>query len=109
MTKRRKTIAKPIGRGYIPMTEGQSVNVRYHLVVIRTVDDAVDTGELAGQTEINGTIEVGRGQGMIDLAGKHFMLNLNDHRCLKVLAKKGDPVTRQWEIVATGPTGLHPC
>jgi hypothetical protein len=109
MTKRRKTIEKPAGRGHIPMTDGQSVNVRYSIVVLQTVDDEVDTGELAGQVEIKGGIEVAQGQGMVDLAGKPFMLKLNDGRCLEALAKKGDPVTGQWEIVAAGPKGLAPC
>ena len=109
MTKRRKTIEKPAGRGRILMTGGKAVNVRYSLIVIQTVDDEVDTGELASQHEIRGAIEVGQGQGMIDLAGKLFTLNLADGRCLEALAKKGDPVTRQWEIVGTDPKGLKPC
>ena len=109
MTKRRRTIEKPSGRGRIPMADGKSVNMRYALVVIQTVDDEVDTGDLAGQIEIRGAIEVGQGQGMIDLAGKLFTLNLADGRCLEALAKKGDPVTRQWEIVAAGSKGLVPC
>ena len=48
MTKRRKTIEKPVGRGQIPMTDGKSVNVRYYLVVIQTLDNEVDTEELGG-------------------------------------------------------------
>jgi hypothetical protein len=109
MTKRRKTIEKPAGRGHIPMTEGRSVSVRYYLVVIQTVDDDVDTGQLASQFEIRGAIEVDQDQGMVDLAGKPFTLKLNDGRCLEALAKKGDPVTRQWEIVAASTKGLEPC
>ena len=56
MTKRRKTIEKPAGRGHIPMTDGRSINVRYYLVVIQTLDNEVDTDELAGQVEIKGAI-----------------------------------------------------
>ena len=108
MTKRRKTIEKPAGRGHIPMTDGQSENVRYFLVVIQTLDDEVDTGELAYQVEIKGAIEVDQGQGMVDLAGKPFTLKLHDGRCLEALAKKGDPVTGQWEIVAASTKGLAP-
>ena len=51
VTKRRKTVEKPAGRGHIPMTDGKSPNVRYSQVVIRTVDDEVDTGEMASQVE----------------------------------------------------------
>ena len=109
MTKRRKTIEKPAGRGHIPMTDGQSVNVRYSIVVLQTVDDEADTGQLASQLEVRGAIEVGQGQGMVDLAGMNFRLVMNDGRCLQARIKKGDPVTRQWEIVAASPKGLEPC
>jgi hypothetical protein len=109
MTKRRRTIEKPFGRGHIPLADGQSVHVRHSLVVIQMADDEVETGDLAGQIEIRGAIEVDQGQGMIDLAGKPFTLKLADGRCLEALAKKGDPVTRQWEIAATSPKGLHRC
>src|SRR5713226_5221168 len=109
MIKRRKTIEKPKGRGLIPMTDGKAVNVHYFLVVVHTVDDEVDTGPLAGQLEVRGTIEVDQGQGMVDLGGKHFTLRTDDGRCLEAWTKKGDPVTRQWDVVASGPKGLAPC
>jgi hypothetical protein len=109
MTKRRKTVEKPSGRGHIPMADGKSVNVRYSLVVLQMVDDEVETGDLAGQIEIRGAIEVDQNHGMVDLAGMDFKLVMNDGRCLQALAKKGDPVTRQWEIVAASPKGLEPC
>jgi hypothetical protein len=108
MTKRRRTIEKPSGRGHIPLADGRSVNVRYSLVVIQTVDDDVDTGELAGQHEIRGAIEVDQNQGLVDLAARDFKLEMADGRCLEARIKKGDPVTRQWEIVAAGPKGLQP-
>jgi hypothetical protein len=44
MTKRRKTIEKPAGRGRILMTDGKSVNVRYSLMVIPTVRELGLTG-----------------------------------------------------------------
>ena len=91
------------------MTDGQSVNVRYYLVVIQTLDNEVDTGELVSQVEIKGALEVAQGQGMVDMAGRPFTLKLNDGRCLEAVAKKGDPVTGQWEIVAAGTKGLAPC
>jgi hypothetical protein len=109
MTKRRRTVEKPSGRGHIPLADDQSVNVRYSLVLLQTVDDEVQTGDLASQIEIRGAIEVDQGQGMIDLAGKPFTLELNDGRCLEARVKKGDPVTAQWEIVGTDPKGLKPC
>jgi hypothetical protein len=109
MTKRQKTIEKPVGHGRIPMTAGKSVNVRYALVVIHVVDNEADTTELAGHLEIRGAVEVDEKQGMVDLAGPDFTLQLSDGRCLEAKVKKGDPVTRQWEIVATGPKGLQPC
>jgi hypothetical protein len=46
---------------------------------------------------------------MVDLAGMNFRLVMNDGRCLEARVKKGDPVTRQWEIAATSPKGLHRC
>jgi hypothetical protein len=109
LTKRHKTIEKPVGRGRIPMTAGKSVNARYALVVTMVVDDEVDTGELAGHLEIRGTIEVDENQGVVDLAGHDFRLQLSDGRCLEAKVKKGDPVTRQWEIVAASSKGLQPC
>jgi hypothetical protein len=109
MTKHRKTIEKPEGRGDIRLTDGKTVKVRYSLVVLQALDDEADTGPLAGQLEIRGAIEVNQDQGMLDLSGKHFTLKTNDGRCLEASAKKGDPVSRQWEIVATGPKGLEPC
>jgi hypothetical protein len=109
MTKRRKTIEKPEGAGEIRVTDGKTVKVRYSLVVLQIVDDEVDAGQLAGQLEIRGAIEVNQDQGMLDLGGKHFTLKTNDGRCLEAWTKKGDPVSRQWEIVASGPTGLEPC
>jgi hypothetical protein len=109
MTKRRKTIEKPAGRGHFPMTDGKSVNVRYSLVVIQTVDDEVDTGHLVGKLEIRGAIEVDQEQGIVDLAGQTFTLQMSDGRCLIAKVKKGDPVTRQWEIVAAGSKGFEPC
>ena len=56
------------------MTDGKRIKVRYSLVVLRVVDDEVDTGQFAGQLEIRGTIEVSQGQGLVDLGGKHFTL-----------------------------------
>ena len=85
-----------------------SVGVRYSLVVIQTVDDEVGTGDLAGQVEIRGAIEVGPQQGMVDLAGHDFTLKLSDGRYLEAKVKMGDPITRQWEIVAAGDKGLQP-
>jgi hypothetical protein len=107
--KRRKTIEKPKGRGNVRTTDGDTANVRYSLVLIQTIDDEVETGELTGQIEIRGTIEVDQGQGLVDLAGKLFTLKTADGRCLEAWAKKGDPVTRQWEIGAVGTKGLKPC
>jgi hypothetical protein len=109
MTKRRRTIEKPKGRGHIPMTDGKAVDVHYSLVVVQTVDDEVDTGHLVGQLEVRGTIEVDREQGMVDLGGQHFTLKTDDGRCLEAWTKKGDPATRQWDVVASGPKGLMPC
>ena len=109
VTKHRKIIEKPAGRGHIPVGDGQSVNVRYSLVVSQMVDDEVETGDLAGQVEIRGAIEVGQNQGMVDLAGHDFTLRMSDGRCLEARVKKGDPITRQWEIVAVGNKGLQPC
>lgn len=109
MTKHRRTVQKPAGRGHIPVGNGQSISVRYSLVVIQMVDDDADTGQLAGQVEIRGAIEVRQNQGMVDLAGHDFTLKLNDGRCLEARVKKGDPITRQWEIVAVGDKGLQPC
>jgi hypothetical protein len=110
MTKRRRTVEKPSGRGRIIMTVGKAVNVRYSLVVIQFVDEDADTGPIASQLEIRGAIEVDGDQGMIDLAGQQFTLKTNDSRCLEAWAKKGDPVTRQWEIATTAPSkGLTPC
>ena len=91
------------------MTDGKSVNVRYYLVVIQTVDDDVDTEELVSQVEIKGALEVAEGQGMVDIAGRPFTLKLNDGRCLEAVAKKGDTVTGHWEIVAASTKGLAPC
>ena len=44
MTKSRKTMEKPEGRGTIRLTDGKSVTVRYSFVVLQTVDDEADTG-----------------------------------------------------------------
>jgi|SRR5579859_4756821 len=110
MTKLRRTIEKPAGRGHIRLPDGNAVNVRYHLVVVQTIDDEADTRELPRQLEIRGAVEVEQGWDMIDLAGKNFTLKMNDGRCLEAKSQKGDPVTRQWEIVATAPNkGLEPC
>jgi hypothetical protein len=109
MTKRRKTIEKPEGRGEIRTSDGNAVMVRFSLVVLQTVDDEADTGDLASHLEIRGAIEVNQDQGMVDLSGKHFTLITIDGRCLEAWAKKGDPVSRQWEIVASGLKGLEPC
>lgn len=114
MTKHRRTIEKPEGRGSIRLADdktadGRTVKVHYLLVISRTVDDEADTGPMAGQLEIRGAIEVNQDEGMVDLGGKHFTLKTNDGRCLEAWAKKGDPVSRHWEIVATGPKGLEQC
>jgi hypothetical protein len=109
MTKRRRTVEKTAGRGHVALHNGTSVQVRYSLVVIETVDDEVDTGQLAGQREIRGAIGVDTGQGMVELAGEAFTLKLDDGRCLTAEVKKGDPVTGQWEIAGAGGKGLEPC
>jgi len=110
MSKRRKTLEKPEGRGNIRLSDGKSVSVRYSLVVFQTVDDEADTGHLAGQLEIRGALEVIKDQGNVDLSGKHFTLRTDDARCLEAWAKKGDRVSGQWEIVATAPSnGLVAC
>jgi hypothetical protein len=109
VTKRRRTIEKPAGRGHILRANGKSVNVRYSLAVIEAVDDDATTGPLASQLKIRGAIEVSREQGLVDLAGQIFTLKLDDGRCLEAKVKSGDPVTRQWEIAAAGTKGLAPC
>lgn len=109
MTKQRRTIEKPEGRGIIRLADGRSANVRYSLVVFQTVDDEADTGEQAGQLEIRGAIEVNQEQGLVDLGGQTFTLEIGDGRCLETTAVKGDPVSRHWQIVASGPKGLEPC
>ena len=109
MTKRRKTIEKLEGRGNIRLKNRQAVNVRYSLVVFETVDDEADTGQLAGRLAVRGAIEVGRDQGRVDLSGQPFILQTSDGRCLEARTKKGDPVSRDWEIVGAGPQGLEPC
>jgi len=109
MPTQRRTLEKPQGYGELRMAGARPVKVRYSLVVRQAVDDDAPTGPLAGQVEIRGTIEVSDHQGMIDLSGKTFTLITDDSRCLEAMAKKGDPVTRQWEIAATGHKGLERC
>lgn len=109
MTIRRKTLEKTAGHGYIALTGGKAVSVHYSLVVLQTVDDDIETVQLAGQLEIRGTIEVGQRQGKIDLAAKRITLKMNDGRCLQATVTKGDPLTGQWEIVMAGSKGLQPC
>ena len=110
MTQRRRTVEKPSGRGHITMTDGRAVKVRYSLVVLQSVDEKAVTGPMTGQLEIRGAIEVDGNQGMVDLSGQQFTLKTNDGRCLEAWAKKGDPVTRQWEIATAAPSsGLTPC
>lgn len=109
MTKNRKLIEKPGGLGVIRMSDNSSVNVRYSLVVFQTVDDEAETGPMASHIEMRGAIQVSPGQGMVELGTTSFVLETNDGRCLEARAKKGDPVTRHWEIVASGPKGLEPC
>jgi hypothetical protein len=107
--KHKRTIEKLQGRGHIPLTGGKKIGVRYALVVFLTVDDEVDTGELAGQVEVRGAIAVDQAEDMVDLSGKQLMLKMNDGRCLEAWVDKGQPEIRQWQIVASGPKGLERC
>jgi hypothetical protein len=101
---------KPEGCGTIRLADGKSVSVRYSLVLFQTVDDEADTGQLAGQLEVRGALEVAKDQSIVNLSGQHFTLRRKDSRCLEAWAKKGDPVTNQWEIVATAASKwLEPC
>jgi hypothetical protein len=109
MTKRRRTLEKPAGRGHIWLGNDTGIKVHYSLVVLQTVDDEVDTSPLAAQVEIRGAIEVEQDQSVADLKGAHFRLELNDGRCLEAWAEKGDIISRQWEIVAASSEGLKPC
>jgi hypothetical protein len=109
MTKRRRTVEKPAGRGKLVLANKALIRVQYSLVVIERLDDEAETGQLAGQREIRGAIGVDTGQGMVELAGQTFTLRLNDGRCLEAEVKKGDPITGQWEIAGAGAKGLEPC
>jgi hypothetical protein len=109
MTKARTTVEKPEGHGVIQFPDRKTVSVRYALVVIRTLDDAADSGAPTGQIEIRGAIEVSPNQERVDLSEKHFTLQLDDGRCLQARTKKAIRMTRHWEIVGTGSKGLEPC
>ena len=107
MSKLRKILDRPEGYGQIRTTKGKSVGVRYSLVVFQTLD--ADTGPTTSNIEMRGAIEVDNVEGLVDLAGQHFTLKTSDGRCVEASVNKGDPATRQWEIVSTGPDGLVPC
>jgi hypothetical protein len=76
---------------------------------VRILDYEADTGGLTGRVEIRGAIDVSQGQDVVNLSGKHFTLKTDDGRCLEASAKRGGPLSRQWEIVGSGPKGLEPC
>ena len=109
MTTRRKTIEKPVGRGHLRLNDGNTVSVRYALVVVHTVDDEVDTGEFIGQFEVRGTVEVPKEHAYLDLIGKQVTLNMSDGRCVEAQVTGGYRAIRMWEFVAIGPKGLEPC
>jgi hypothetical protein len=109
MTKVRRTVERPEGQGLIHLPDRRTISVRYALVVVRILDDEADTDGLAGRLEVRGTIEESQGQGPVDLRGKQFTLKTDDGRCVEVSAKRGGPLSRQWEIVESSPKGLEPC
>jgi hypothetical protein len=106
---KRKMIERPEGQGLIQFPDGKTIRVRYALVVVRIIDDDADTGGLTGQAEIWGTIEAGRDEGTQNLSGKSFIVKTGDGRCMQALAKRGNLLTREWEIVSSGTKGLEPC
>jgi hypothetical protein len=88
LTTRRKTFEKPVDRGYIRLHDGNAGSVRYALVV-RTVDDEVDTGEFAGQFEVRGTLEVPKDNTYLDPLRKQVTLNMSDSRCVEAQVTAG--------------------
>jgi hypothetical protein len=109
MAKRQRTQERPAGNGRLRIADGKPIQVYYSLVVLLTVDDEADTGQLSGKTQIRGSVEVSQAEGFVDLGGRTFILEMDDGRCLKASATKGDPVSRQWTVVASGPKGFEPC
>jgi hypothetical protein len=109
MTKKHIPVEKPEGQGLIRFPDGKIIRVRYALAVVRVLDDEAETGGLTGHIEVWGIIETRPDEATPNLSGKSFILKTDDGRCLQALAKQRKPLTREWEIVSSGPKGLEPC
>jgi hypothetical protein len=109
MTKNRRIVQKIAGHGHIKMADGKRIGVVYTLTVFRTLSDQAVTNGLTSHLEVSGTIKIDEDHGMVDLSGKSFTLKTDDGRCLEAVARKGKPLSRQWEIMPSGPKGLEPC
>ena len=109
MTIHRKIVEKPEGQGLLQFPDRKTIRVRYALVVVHTLDDEAETAGLTVQFEIRGTIEISRDEGTLNLSGKSFIVKTDDGRCMQALTKQRRPLSREWEIVSSGPKGLEPC
>jgi hypothetical protein len=108
VTKSYRDVERPQGTGEIFQGEKRLGTVRYSLVM-REVFEVFDGQELAEHPTISGEVVVAESPGMLVLNGEYFTLRLDDNRCLDLTCTAGDPISKKWTVIATGPNGFVNC